>query len=384
MRRPLLVIVGAVILVDTMFYAALAPLLPGLRDTFAMTKGDAGVLVGAYALGTVLGAIPGGWAAARFGARSAVLAGLALMGSAGLAFAFAGSLAALDGARFIQGLGGACSWTAGLAWIAQETDRDRRGEALGIAIGAGIFGAQFGPVLGSIATQIGREAAFAGAAALGIVLAAVVLGTPPGAGALAEAGTRPAAILRDRRFRVALWLTVLPSVCFGVVEVLAPLRLDVLGATALAIGLIFFVAAFFEALVSPVVGRIADRRGVLTIVRVGTLCAAAALLLLALPRTVVGLALVLTATGVALGTLWVPAGSEVSHRADALDVDQGWAFAFNNVCWAGAVTVGSAGGGALAEVVGDWLPYAIAAALCLATGVAALALRPGRSLGSSA
>ena len=116
---------------------------------------------------------------------------------------------------------------------------------------------------GSLATQIGREAAFAGAAALGIVLAAVVVSTPHGAGALAGAGSPPSAILRDRRFRFALWLTLMPSICFGVVEVLVPLRLDVLGATALAIGLIFFVAAFFEALVSPVVGRIADRRGAL-------------------------------------------------------------------------------------------------------------------------
>ena len=54
MRRSLLLIVGAVILVDTMFYAALAPLLPGLRHDLGLTKADAGVLVGAYALGNVL------------------------------------------------------------------------------------------------------------------------------------------------------------------------------------------------------------------------------------------------------------------------------------------------------------------------------------------
>ncbi len=384
MRRSLLLIVGAVILVDTMFYAALAPLLPGLRHDLGLTKADAGVLVGAYALGTFFGAIPGGWAAARFGARTAVLAGLALMSTAGLAFAFAHSLLALDVARFIQGLGGACSWTAGLAWIAQETDSERRGEALGIAIGAGIFGAQFGPVLGSLATQIGREAAFAGAAVLGIVLAAVVVSTPHGAGALAGAGSPPSAILRDRRFRFALWLTLMPSICFGVVEVLVPLRLDVLGATALAIGLIFFVAAFFEALVSPVVGRIADRRGALVIVRVGTFAAAGCLALLVLPGSVVALAVVLTAACVALGSLWVPGGTLVSERAETLDVDQGWAFAFNNVGWAAGVAIGSAGGGGLAQASGDWLAYGLAALLCLATGLAAMALRPGRALRSSA
>jgi len=382
-RRPLLLLVGAVILVDTMFYAALAPLLPALRHDLGLTKSDAGVLVGAYALGTFFGAIPGGWAAARFGARAAVLTGLALMSTAGLAFAFAQSLPALDVARFIQGLGGACSWTAGLAWIAQETDRERRGEALGIAIGAGIFGAQFGPALGSLATQVGREAAFAGAAVLGLVLAACVLNTANGEGALVESGSPPSAILRDRRFRLALWFTALPSICFGVVEVLVPLRLDVLGATALAIGLIFFIAAFFEALVSPVVGRIADRRGAQAVVRVGTVAAAAGLALLVLPTSVVALAVVLTGASVALGSLWVPGGTLVSSRAESLDVDQGWAFAFNNVGWAAGVAIGSAGGGALAQAAGDWLPYGLGALLCLATGVAAMAHRPGRPLRSS-
>lgn len=382
MRRRLLALVGAVILVDTMLYAALAPLLPGLRHDLGLTKGGAGVLVGAYAIGTFLGAIPGGWAAARYGARTAVLTGLALMSTAGLAFAFAHSLAALDVARFIQGLGGACSWTAGLAWIAQETARERRGEALGIAIGAGIFGAQFGPVLGTLATQIGREAAFAGAAALGVVLAAFVIATPRGPGALAAAQSPPATILRDGRFRAALWLTVLPSLCFGVVEVLVPLRLDVLGATAVAIGAIFFVASLFEALVSPIVGRIADRRGATAIVRVGTLGAAGGLALLAVPSTAVALAVVLTASCVALGSLWVPGGSLVSQRAETLDVDQGWAFAFNNVGWAAGVALGSAGGGALAQSGGDVLAYGAAAALCLATGVAAIARRPAGPLRS--
>ena len=39
-----------------------------------------------------------------------------------------------------------CPWTAGLAWLGAVAPRERRGEAIGYAIGAGIFGAQFGPV----------------------------------------------------------------------------------------------------------------------------------------------------------------------------------------------------------------------------------------------
>ena len=48
-----------------------------------------------------------------------------------------------------------------------------------------------------------------------------------------------------------MWLTALPAIAFGVLDVLAPLRLDALGASALALGLTFFAAAGVEGLVTP-------------------------------------------------------------------------------------------------------------------------------------
>ena len=45
--RRLLLLVSAITLVDTMLYAALAPLLPHYADEFGLSKGQAGLLVGA-------------------------------------------------------------------------------------------------------------------------------------------------------------------------------------------------------------------------------------------------------------------------------------------------------------------------------------------------
>lgn len=115
MPRRLIALIGAIVLVDTLLYAALAPLLPALQDEFGLSKAGSGVLVGSYPLGTMLGALPGGWAAARFGPRAVVLTGLALMTVSGVAFALAGTTLLLDLARLCQGLGGAATWTAGLA-----------------------------------------------------------------------------------------------------------------------------------------------------------------------------------------------------------------------------------------------------------------------------
>src|SRR5689334_21460556 len=99
--RRLLLLVAALVLVDTMLYAALTPLLPHFSHEFGFSKSRAGVLVAAYAAGALVGGVPGGLAAAWLGARRSVLAGLALMGLASLGFAFAGGFWTLFGARFV-------------------------------------------------------------------------------------------------------------------------------------------------------------------------------------------------------------------------------------------------------------------------------------------
>src|SRR3954463_9965130 len=108
-----------------MFYAAITPLLPKLADDLGLGKNGAGVLTGAYAAGTLLGSLPAGWLIARFGVKPTGLVGLTLMSVSCLVFAFARTIGLLDAARFLQGVGGACSWAGGMAWVAREAPRAR-------------------------------------------------------------------------------------------------------------------------------------------------------------------------------------------------------------------------------------------------------------------
>jgi predicted MFS family arabinose efflux permease len=375
--RRLLLLVGVVVLVDTALYAALVPLLPRLEDEFGLSKAAAGLLVAAYPAGTFLGALPGGWLAARFGPRPVAIAGLALMTVSGAGFALAQSIVLLDAARFVQGIGGAMTWIAGLAWIGAAVGPGRRGEAIGFAIGAAVFGAQFGPVLGILAETIGRGPAFLAVAGLGVVLAALVWLQPaPDMGA--QEDRPPRILLGDRVFQASVWIPFVTALAFGVIEVLLPLRFDDLGAGALAIGAAFLAAALVEAVISPLAGRHADRSGVRAVIRTGCLIAVVALGTLWWPAEPLVLSVLLVAFAVAAGLLFTPSGRVSSVRAEDLGVGQGWAFAFVNVAWSGGIALGALAGGALGGAVGDGVPYLACAALLLATAVATAGRRGGR------
>jgi predicted MFS family arabinose efflux permease len=357
--RRLRLLVGAIVLVDTMFYAAITPLLPDLVDELHLGKNGAGVLAGSYAAGTLIGALPGGWLAARVGVKATVIAGLTLMSFSGLAFAFGSSVVVVDLARFMQGVGGACTWAGGMAWVAGEAPRERRGEVIGGVLGAAIFGVQLGPIVGALATAVGREAAFSTTVLFGLALGAWAMTMPARRGS--EVLTAPAAALRQRSMLAGMWLTALPAAAFGVLDVLAPLRLAALGASGLALGATFFAAAGVEAIIAPGAGRAADRRGALPVARLGLAIGAVALVVVQLPGSLVGLAVVVVFVAGLLGVLWVPAGLLLTAGAELIDLDDAYAYAFFNLAWAGGFTVGAAGGGALAQSTTDAVPYLLLA-----------------------
>ena len=90
--RRLLLLVGGIVLVDTMFFAALTPLLPDYVEEFDLSKAGAGVLAAAYPTGALVGGIPGGLATARFGARPTAVVGLVVIAVSTFVFATGDSI----------------------------------------------------------------------------------------------------------------------------------------------------------------------------------------------------------------------------------------------------------------------------------------------------
>jgi MFS family permease len=377
LRRPwrrrappplLFLIAGAVVFFDTVFYTAVVPLLPSLTRQLHLSKASAGVLTAGYAAGTLVGSLPGGMLAERAGPRVTLYAGLALMGGSSLAFGLLHDVALLDAARFLQGLGGACTWAGSMLWLILVAPGERRGSAIGGALAAGIAGALVGPVVGTLAHALGRGPVFSAVVLVAAALAAAVAILPrPPAPERRAAGPSLGRQLRHPAIALGLWLVAIPAAASGTINVLAPLRLSQLGAGAAGIGATFLVAAAIEAWMSPVVGRLSDRRGRMLPLRIGLGAAAVALLLFTLPRTGFLLAAVIVVETVALGAFWAPAMALLSDAADLKGMSQAYALGLTNFAWAGGQIAGAAGGGALAKAAGDAVPFAVSAALCVAT-----------------
>jgi MFS family permease len=366
--RRLLVLVGAIVLVDTMFYAALTPLLPHYAQELGLSKAGAGLLAGAYAVGALAGGLPSAVLASRLGVKPTILVGLGGMIVTTALFGFAGSEWLLDSARFLQGFASSCSWTAGLAWLVADAPAESRGRLIGSAMGAAIFGAMLGPVIGGIASLTSTEATFGGVACLGFVLAVAAAATP----SLYPARRQPISLLfralGSGRMLASIWFVCVPAFAFGTMNVLGPLRLHVLGLGAVAIGAVWLFGAGLEAVAAPFIGHVSDRHGRLLPLRSGLIASGVFFALFPLLDARWWLFVpAIVACSFALGAFWAPAMSLTSDESDAMGLDYAFGFALITLAWAPAQIGGSAGGGALAQVSSDAVPYLVLAALCALT-----------------
>lgn len=366
--RRLLVFVSATVLLESTFFAVLAPLLPYYEDEFGLSTSALGALSAVYSAGALVGAIPSGLLAVRVGVKPTVLGGLAIIVATSVAFGLADTTWVLYAARFGQGVGSALAWTGGLAWLIAAAPRDRRGELIGIAMGAALAGALLGPVLGGAASLAGPAPAFGAVAAVGIGLAAWAVTIP--AFPPAE-DPQPLGILREaarvREVISGIWLVSLAAFLLGVISVVAPLRLDELGWGAVGISAAFLVAAGLEGAMNPLIGRWSDRRGRLAPVRAGLVGAIAVSVVIPWVDLRWPYLLLVIVAGVVYGVNWVPGTALLSDGAERAGIDQGFGFALLNVAWAPANVVGAGLGGGLADVFGDAAAYLLAGALCLLT-----------------
>lgn len=354
--RRLIFLACAVVFLDVTFFAVLTPILPDYRDDHSLSEAGVGLLSGSFAAGTLVMALPAGWFAAHFGPRRTVLTGLVGIGVFSPIFGFADHILLLDVSRFFQGASGALMWAGAITWVVTSGPPEQRGALVGTVLAAAVVGELAGAPLGVLAHQVGTEIVFGSVFFLAIGLGALALTIPAKTVTERQAPRQAIAAARGSRLGRAVMMLLAPSVAFGMVIVIAPLRMDDLGASPFLIAAAFAVGSITEATVGPMIGRYSDRVG-----RTGPYVVG--LSLLALSVVIIGIlellpvlfaAVVLMAF--ASGIAFTPASTMITDVAGAAGLNQGYASGASNVAWGGGQMLGAFGGGILAGVAGFILP----------------------------
>ena len=365
--RRLLALSCAIVLVDTIFYAALAPLVPLFKEEFGLSKSAVGILSGAYGAGVLVGSAPAGYLASRSGVRITALVGLVLMSITSVMFSLVDTTWLLVAARFAGGFGSALSWVAAFTWLVDRAPEERRAERIGVMISAAVVGAILGPVLGSVAATVGLVPTFTAVAIAGGVIA-VWAALEPAPAPSGEGALLPALrTLREPRLLTSLWFIGLSPLLFSVLAVLVPLDLNRLGWGAAAVGTVFLISAAFEALVHPLLGRWSDRSGYRPPVFAGLLASVGILLLLTWVGNPWAIGLLVVLAAGAFNATLVPGTALFSRGTEKAGMEGAVAFAITNVAWASGYAVGAPLGGFLADLRGDALSYLALTVVCLLT-----------------
>lgn len=359
-----------------MFFSSLAPLLPDYIRRLGLSEAGAGFAVAAYSLGAMVGVFPTAMLVLRIGVRATASVGLLAVAGTSIVFAFADSVWLLDLSRLAQGASSTLAWGAAMAWLADGAPPARRGELIGIAMGAAIAGTLLGPPLGALASGLGTVPVFAVASCLCLALAAALVAVPKPAQRQRPPRSFRALfrVAKDSRVAAGMWLVWLAAFLSGAITVLAPIRLDRLGVGAAGVSATFLGAAVLGSLAAPAYGRWLDRSGPVVPIRSALVIACGLGLALAWAESVLVFALLAaTAAGVFM-LFWVPGTDLFTAGVERAGLDPGTGFSLWNLAWPPGAIAGSAGIGAFAGALGEPAAYAALAAFCALT--AAMTLVP--------
>ncbi len=365
--RRLLFLASAIVFFDVAFYAAIAPLLPDYVDELGLSHAQAGVLVAAYAAGTLLASLPAGLIATRIGPRRTTIVGLLLLGVSSVVFGFGNTIALLDGARFAQGIAGALIWSGALTWLIATAPAERRGSVIGTALGTAIAGALLGPAIGAMAAEIGTEVVFGAMLGVAALLALFAARLPETATPERQPLREVAAIVVSRPIVTATAFVAVPSLMFGAVEVLVPLRIDEFGGGHAAIAGGFIAGAALESALAPIAGRYSDRAGRRIPFVIGIGICACAMIGIAAAQALGPVLAALIVASLGSGICFSPALTTLSETADSSRLHQGYATGLSNMAWAAGQTVGAVAGGGAASAIGYTAPSVTITVLLLAT-----------------
>ncbi|HYW28671.1 MAG TPA: MFS transporter [Gaiellales bacterium] len=254
-----------------------------IRDQFGLGPAGFGAVFAAVGLGSAVALIPTGMLVDRFGARPVLVGGAVINLVAYLSASLAGSAALFSAAIFVAGMGSAAVPVAGMSSLLREFPPEKRG----IALGWRQLAVPLGGTIGAAALPV-----LAGAGGVRLALSVTAVLTASTAAVFAKLSTAGGGEARSLRLDGALTAPgmrplLVVGLCYvyalgaALTYIVPAAQGDGLGRAEA--GALFVVLNLSAAASRLVWGRIADRDGgtrrVRTLIEIGTLAAAAGLVM---------------------------------------------------------------------------------------------------------
>lgn len=363
MPRRLLFLTCAVLLVEGFAGYVLTPLVETYRAAIDLTDAATGLLVAAYAAGAVVLAIPAGWFVSRFNPRTALLVGLVGVGVFSVLQGFAQRIASLDVSRFLLGGFGSLLWAGGIAWAVSAAPRNRRGQVMGLLLGASVTGELIASPVGALAARIGPPFVFSAVMVVALALVVVALGLQPTAETDGQRGAAAWAAVRNfglGHWGMGLLAVVGPSVALGLALLVIPLRFEQMGQPRWQLAAVLLAMSVVEALTGPVSGGVSDRLGRKRPYLGGLLVMAGCVAVIGFAPSLAILIPVLLVYASASSFAFAPSMTALTDLATATGLNQGYSAALSQLGWAGGIALGAATGGLVVSRLGlGWGPIVL-------------------------
>jgi len=273
-------------------FGIVAPDIPAFARHFGVSTAAAASVVSAFALMRIVGALPAGRLADRFGQPAVMAAGIAIVAVSSIVAAFSGSFAELIILRGAGGVGSAMFGVSGQTLLLVSVSSAQRGRASGLFTGGFLVGGISGPAVGGLIAAWSERAPFIIYGCM-LVIPAIIAGAvlhdrsrlrPQAASGRHHAVAEIAGALRDRAYRAAAAANLADGFgTIGVRSAIIPLFVrDVLHRSAIWTGTGFLLVAAINAATLLPAGRSADRLGRRPVMVSGCLVSAAGMALLAL------------------------------------------------------------------------------------------------------
>ncbi|PWG80562.1 MFS transporter [Pararcticibacter amylolyticus] len=267
-----------------------APLLPMLSKQFGTTVRHVSFIEPAYLLGYGLFTLVYASLSDRFGRSRIIAFSLVMFCVFTLSTAFVNGVNQMIFLRLLTGIGAAGVAPTTISWIGDTYPYEKRGHALGIFFGSMAGGTAFGATTGALVTSlIGWQWLFAGVAAIGLVIFALILMQQKNIFARTEAvaKTKDNILLSIRDILSAgrarrTYFYVLFNGMFhsGIFAWLGYFFYKNYGLNEFQIGLALLGYGIPGLLLGPLLGRLADRYGRNKIIPVGLSLSGVTVLLL--------------------------------------------------------------------------------------------------------